>query len=527
MNSVTSVTRPYLLLRPAIFQNQTLQKVSAGAKKETAVNNSKKVNSNMLLKLNLKKFPNLLGHSTSRINRLYNEDAYSCNIISFPSLQQDVDIMRTGKSKNNDIFKNNRILNLSVFDGHGGEGRVSKLLAEKLHLRLSTELPTKKKFFDLLKEYKDIVGGEYWEVLYKNRFKFYDKYIKHCNTKIDLVLFADKGKEKNSNSTWAESPIGSRMIFDKYGNIIDKTSLLTEYQRLRFYYTYLKFDLEECCGHKRHGSVTNINQNIYDQFEQFPGGSTATSIFLTPFDIQSNRSVIHDDSFIVRPTSLLKLVVTQIGDSKAIICDSNGIAHSLSKPHNASSEREIKRLYKQPEKRKNLSIAKMKTAPIIEPEVETDSFGDKRFLDTFANTRSFGDIIAKNKGLSAEPELYSYLIGPTIDLPHSEKSKLQFGGDECFIILISDGVYNVIPDQELVDLITSTVNNRGLKTATPQYITDEIIKYVYAIGGRDADNATCVLLRLPNWGNWPSIDRTGKIREEKLMHTFSGDRNMS
>lgn len=155
-------------------------------------------------------------------------------------------------------------------------------------------------------------------------------------------------------------------------------------------------------------------------------------------------------------------------------------------------------------------------------DFQTDSFGDTRFLDNFANTRSFGDRVGKQEGLSCEPDIYSYLIGSTRLLPHSEMSKLQFGGDECFVCLITDGVSDLMSDQELVDLITSTVNMRGLKNATPQFVSDEVIKFIAAIGGRHADNATCLVLRLPNWGNWPVMDRTGAIREEKLMSGASG-----
>lgn len=434
----------------------------------------------LMLRVHLNKFPSVIGHTTSRINRLYNEDTYSINMLKLPSLSQEMDILR--RQDNQDILWKRSVLNLSIFDGHGGKGRVSQLLAEKLHHSIVDVIPSKGQFFDLLQRYKDLIGGTYWETMYNNRGFFYDKFIRHCNTKQEQVLYG------LGNS-------GSRMIFDKWGNIIDKTSLLNEQERLRLYYAYLKFDLDYCCGFNT-GALS-----FGEMTKKFTGGSTASSIFISSYD----ESLSFDESFFVNPNGLLKLVVTQVGDSKIILCDQNGIAHSLTKVHHASSSRETDRL------RSSSSF-------------HTDSFGDTRFLNNFANTRAFGDLVGKREGLTSEPDIYSYLIGSTLELPHSERSKLQFGGEECFICMITDGISDLMSDQELADLITSTVNLRGLREASPQYVTEEVIKYIMALGGKHADNATCLILRLPNWGNWPNLDRTGAIREEKLLSASHGDK---
>ncbi|KAL3231602.1 [Pyruvate dehydrogenase [acetyl-transferring]]-phosphatase 2, mitochondrial [Nakaseomyces bracarensis] len=428
------------------------------------------------LKIHLEKFPSFIGHASSRVNRMTNEDAYSLNMLKLPTRAEQLIA-----NKNRDLVTGNsrNVLNLSIYDGHGGEGRVSKLLASEFHKMFVDKYPTQDDLFDLLDRYRRVIGGQYWNEMYKNRESFYDRYIRNCNTKQEQVLFGSDNK-------------GSRMIFDKWGNIIDKTSLLTEFERLRLYYSYLKFDLENCCGLNNSPSE---DIDIDAQAKKFPGGSTASSIYLSSHNEQSTN----DDSFFIHPTGLFKLVVTQVGDTRIILCDKNGVAHPLTKLHHPSSSRETKRLN------------------IDEEDEEADSFGEKRFLNNFANTRAFGDLIGKKEGLSAEPDIYSYLVGDTRQIPHSEKSKLQFGGDECFVCMVTDGVSDVLSDQEVIDLITSTVNMRGLRTASPQYLADEVVKFVQEVGDRHADNATCVLLRLPNWGNWPSIDRTGAQREEKLM----------
>ncbi|GCE99554.1 hypothetical protein ZYGM_001889 [Zygosaccharomyces mellis] len=440
-------------------------------------------NDKTMLKVHLDKFPDLIGHSTSRINRLYNEDAYSMNILKLPSLAQKMAVQNNSDDLKHQFGLSNSwkrsVLNLSVFDGHGSKGRVSKLLAENLHQYLVDVVPTRQEFDKLLQRYCHEIGGQYWQRIYENRNEFYETFISNCHTKQELT--------------------GSRMIFDKWGNIIDKISLLSESERLRIFYAYLRFDLDRCCGFTSDSKERDMS--FEERCQKFSGGSTGSSMFISAYD----ESMSFDDAFFVDPAGLLKLVITQVGDTRIVLCDRNGIAHNLTKAHNASSSRETKRLDNS-------------------ENIVKDSFGEARFLNNYTNTRSFGDLPGKPEGLSCEPDIYSYLIGSTLQLPHSELSKMQFGGDECFICLVTDGVSDLMSDQELTDLITSTVSLRGLKVSTPQFVADQVIKYVMAIGSRQADNATCLVMRLPNWGNWPDVDRTGAQRESKLMSASLADR---
>ncbi|SCU92148.1 LADA_0F14664g1_1 [Lachancea dasiensis] len=470
----------FVYLKPANLVLRQSNKVTSNVNNGLTGQHGKR--SSPMLRVNLSKFPSFIGHSSSRINRRTNEDTYSINMLKLPTSGSELSCIRNktiADKKSHwetQLPLKKSVLNLSVFDGHGGD-RVSKLLSMQLHNEVVATLPSREAFFKLLGQYKDVVGGEYWEKIYDKREQYFERFIANCNTKQEQVLF-ESGKS------------GSRMLFDSWGNIIDKTSLLSENERLRLFSSYLNFDFKYCCN------VNNVSEN--DKVDGIPvGGSTASSIFITSYHEEAS----FDESFFISPEGLLKLVVTQVGDTKIVLCDKNGIAHSLTRMHHPSSSRESKRL--------GMGF-------------QTDSFGDTRFLANFANTRSFGDSVGKQEGLSCEPDIYSYLIGNTRSLPHSEISKLQFGGDECFVCLITDGVSDLLSDQELVDLITSTVNLRGLKKATPQFVSEEVVRFIAAIGGRHADNATCLVLRLPNWGNWPSIDRTGAIREEKLMAGSSG-----
>ena len=258
--------------------------------------NTKTAPSPLILRVPLLKFPSVIGHSTSRINRLINEDTYSVNILKLPTRFQEL-------SRNHEPLLKKSILNISIFDGHGGKGRVSQLLASSLHREITnTEAPTKEQFFHLLDSYEQLIGGPYWRNVNAHRETFWDRFIENCNTKQEQVLF-DSDHPQHS---------GPRMIFDMYGNIIDKTSLLNFHERLRIYYAYMKFDLERCCGFAQESGES---LTFEERIKKYSGGSTASSIFLSSYD----ESLAMDESFFMNPQGLLKLVVTQVGDSKIIL----------------------------------------------------------------------------------------------------------------------------------------------------------------------------------------------------------------
>ncbi|GES70422.1 hypothetical protein SCEPF1_0052002900 [Saccharomyces cerevisiae] len=432
-----------------------------------------KPSQNVGLKLDLLRgLPGYVGHATSRINRLENQDNYSIKMMrSWPNAYGSA-------------------LNCSVFDGHGEKGaQLSQLLADKLCGSLDFPEPSwdKQDLKKLVQEYaRRFPEGNYWKHKLSTFEKFYNKFIKNCNSKQELLLM----KEGDSAILGQN---GGRMIFDKMGNIIDKIALLTELDRLRLFYGFARFDLDQCCGL---GTAA---------------GSTASSIFLYPYD-DPNAPIDEgkdDDSWIISHSGLLKLIVTQVGDSKIILCDQDGIAHALTTTHHINSSRERHRLSIDPSR------------------LDPDAFGETRFLNNFANTRSFGDVAGKPYGISSEPDIFSFLVGNTLHLPRSERSKLPFNGDECFLALVTDGITNKLADQEVVDLITSTVNSWGLKKATPQFVAEETIKFIQAIATKHSDNATCVVVRLSNWGNWPNVDRTGPQRETKLMNAQSNETKLN
>ncbi len=133
--------------------------------------------------------------------------------------------------------------------------------------------------------------------------------------------------------------------------------------------------------------------------------------------------------------------------------------------------------------------------------------------------------MAKNIGVSAEPEMSEYLVGDaklmkkykSANSEYVQSCNIQdYGGGECFLVLVSDGVTSQLTDQEVVDLITSTTKNKGALRGTPEEAAKEVIEFVECIGGDD--NATCCIVKLGGWAKWPLVDHTGDSREAKMMN---------
>ncbi|KAH3687827.1 hypothetical protein WICPIJ_001202 [Wickerhamomyces pijperi] len=384
------------------------------------------------LSIPLLKAKSHLGHYSKRMNRLYNEDKYSVNVVDLPMKLDDYGL---------DKWIKQSCFAASVFDGHGGD-QTSTYLQNHLHGAIESCNPTEENLYQIMKTYSENIGV-YWKRLYRRKNDIF-KGLKVQPSDIDDV-------------------------------------------RLRLYQTYLEQDYKILM---KQSEVLKKSNHV------ITSGSTGTTILLYNLNIRDH------DHLYFNANTISRLHVSQIGDTKAIIIDKDGEAHALNSIHHPSSTLESERLNKY-------------SAGFL-----TDSFGENRFLN-FANTRAFGDITGKSKGLSAEPDITSYIIGdPSIIMKENlaNETIAGKGGGECFIVLFSDGVSNFATDQEIGDLVMSTVNRKRGR-ATPQDCAEEIVKYVDAIGGDD--NATAIVVRLLNWGGWPNLDRTGQLREDKLKDGIS------
>ncbi|CAL5393461.1 unnamed protein product [Camellia sinensis] len=143
-----------------------------------------------------------------------------------------------------------------------------------------------------------------------------------------------------------------------------------------------------------------------------------------------------------------KLVVANVGDSRAVICK-NGVAKQLSVDHEPSRER---------------------TAIENKGGFVTKFPGDVPRVDgQLAVARAFGDKSLKEH-LSSEPDVASEIIDD----------------DTEFIILASDGVWQVMTNQEAVDCIK---NIKDAKSAA-KHLTEE------ALARNSSDDISCIVIRL-------------------------------
>lgn len=384
------------------------------------------------LRVPLLKSPSHLGHYSSRVNRMYNEDKYSACVLD---------------------IGNEKIFNFNIFDGHGGEQCLNfllKTLGEVVE-SLSDLVGNSDAQDSLLKTYGKDIGG-YWRRWYKQ-------------------------KTSNLERMSLAGPQVSELSHLK----IPKDDLM-----LRIPLAFLRTDYK------------------FFQQENNELGSTCTSAYIeTVYSEQPGEFRPVFESYFFNRKTISKLTVAQVGDTKAILVDRLGEAHSLTIAHHPSNPVESTRL------RKYLTNYFM-----------TDSFGEERFI-ALANTRSFGDLKYKEMGVSAEPDVAQYIIGDVETILKKltqEEIKLHtvggLGGDELFLILCTDGVSNELTDQEIADIVMSNFNLKGHLKATPQHCAEEVVRFVEYIGGDD--NATCLIVRLNGWGKWPILDRTGQLRQERL-----------
>lgn len=205
-------------------------------------------------------------------------------------------------------------------------------------------------------------------------------------------------------------------------------------------------------------------------------GSTATSVFIYS---------LNDRPYWEGAPSIL--TVAQVGDTRALIADNKGNVLPLTTVHHASNPHETDRLGR------------------FQHLFVQEASGVTRFLQ-YSNTRAFGDLKVKSMGVSAEPDVSTYLLG---------QNKGRLPGKEAFIVLVTDGVTDKASDQEIADLVIQSSQNWGSK-GTPEKSATDVVRYVSDVGTED--NATAMVIRLAGWGKWDGwTDRSGKVRAENLM----------
>ena len=170
--------------------------------------------------------------------------------------------------------------------------------------------------------------------------------------------------------------------------------------------------------------TSNVHEIIIDTFlltnEQLVDNESINSIF-------SGTTCV---SVIYTPQ---KLICPNIGDSRAVLArieSNNLIAVNLSRDHKPTEKDEANRIYENEGR--------------IQPFIEEGEFiGPERVwvkeddVPGLAMTRSFGDRVAATVGVISEPEIIEY----------------DFKGDEKFMLIASDGVWEFISSEECMNMI--------------------------------------------------------------------------
>ena len=207
-----------------------------------------------------------------------------------------------------------------------------------------------------------------------------------------------------------------------------------------------QFFLGVCDGHGTYGHL--VSEYITKMMPNYLLDISDESIIKTFISI--NNSLIRNskiDCSLSGSTctaliiNLEKIVCANLGDSRAVLCKyENGkySAVNLSKDHKPNSENEMKRI--------------LKNGGRIKPFYDEDLqkfLGPERVwlknsdIPGLAMTRSFGDNLAHSVGVISEPEILKY----------------EFNGNEKFIILASDGIWEYIDSDECVNIVKDFYEN--------------------------------------------------------------------
>jgi protein phosphatase PTC6 len=181
--------------------------------------------------------------------------------------------------------------------------------------------------------------------------------------------------------------------------------------------------------------------------KRFMGGSTCSlSLISTP-----------TSSPFWHPASPSTLITSHVGDSRILLCETaTGLAVPTTSTHHPSDPREAERMRRY-------------AATFV-----TDSFGEERVWG-LANTRSFGDMASKRIGVSAEPEICRFELGPA---------------EYAFLVLVSDGISGTMSDQEIVDIVK--------EARTPEQGAKDVVNFATEVT-TEGDNATALVVRLGGW----------------------------
>jgi len=178
----------------------------------------------------------------------------------------------------------------------------------------------------------------------------------------------------------------------------------------------------------------------------------------------------------------LALTVAHVGDTRALLCHTDGgRVEPLTETHHADTRGESARL------------RRMGSSRVM------DSFGESRFLGALANTRCIGDSQFKGSGITPEPTITTRLL----EGPHY-----------AYLILVSDGITDVLSDDEIVDLARTARD--------PHAAAQAVLAFAEELGTQD--NSTVIVVPLAGWGQIHGPDATKDLRDYRRRQAMNNER---
>merc|ERR1712076_25587 len=183
-----------------------------------------------------------------------------------------------------------------------------------------------------------------------------------------------------------------------------------------------------------------------------------SSLISTRSDVQAqeNRLKSGTTAVVAVLRNSQELVVASVGDSSAILCRA-GVAHPLNTLHVPSDQAEQDRI----ETRGGF--------------IASNSIGQLLVNARLSMTRSLGDLQLHSNGVIPNPSTKS------IEIKHHK---------DQFLLLVTDGISQVLPEQEMANIVTSCSHPQD----ACRLLTDVALQY-----GSD-DNSTALVVPLGAWG---------------------------
>ena len=210
-----------------------------------------------------------------------------------------------------------------------------------------------------------------------------------------------------------------------------------------------QFFIGVCDGHGMHGHFISeyISKFLPQKLNSIKKDESIKSVFLSLQNTLLNSNITKIDSSLsgTTCTSLIisqeKIISMNLGDSRAILARYENGAYNvinLSRDHKLNEHDEMKRIINQGGIIKQYYDNKIK-----------ENVGPQRvFLNNseipgLAMSRSFGDSIAHNIGVISEPEIFRF----------------KYNGNEKFIVIATDGIWQFIDSEECVKIMKDYYEN--------------------------------------------------------------------